>query len=370
MKKNEFDRDLALLLDRTSDVRAVCDRIAATWRYDLATRKVGGAYEDDDGVFRTDLDLACYMAAIAEHRGTIVLPEYRTRRAATKTEGEVIISKDNRHGRVIGLTSNADVFSFNVLIEDANVMTADSVGKPRNFMLQDLDGTWHDGWKVIRVMPTTPEEKRLFEGTNGQVSFKYFVHPNRWTSFYGRAYLLAKVAEKRLEDQDRFLKSEAKRIKDALGIVPEPWPKTTKVGSEESIKVEAFNAEVDGVVFTGNYSQYGDDFPFESEHHALDAISDLRHRIGELLRTLRFHIRATEFAFYSQSFKPVVGDSPLAWLSGGGFELEQPSWARTRWNCGYKESPKARTYWAKREAESGLSIRFRVWEKTEKVAAD
>lgn len=364
MKKNEFDRDLALLLDRTSDVRAVCDRIAATWRYDLTTRKVGGAYEDDDGVYRTDLDLACYMAAIAEHRGTIVLPEYRTRRAATKTAGEVIISKDNRHGRVIGLTSNADVFSFNVLIEDANVMTADSVGKPRNFMLQDLDGTWHDGWKVIRVMPSTPEEKRLFEGTNGQVSFKYFVHPNRWTSFYGRAYLLAKVAEKRLEDQDRFLKSEAKRIRDALNIVPEPWPKTTKVGDETSVKVEAFNAEVDGVVFTGDFEGYPTDQPGLSE------ISNLRHRVGELLRTLRFHIRATEFAFYSQSFKPSVGDSPLAWLAGGGFELEQPSWARTRWNCGYKESAKARNHWARRECEAGLSIRFRVWEKTEKVAAE
>jgi hypothetical protein len=364
MKKNEFDRDLALLLDRTSDVRAVCDRIAATWRYDLTTRKVGGAYEDDDGVYRTDLDLACYMAAIAEHRGTIVLPEYRTRRAATRTAGEVIISKDNRHGRVIGLTSNADVFSFNVLIEDANVMTADSVGKPRNFMLQDLDGTWHDGWKVIRVMPSTPEEKKLFEGTNGQVSFKYFVHPNRWTSFYGRAYLLAKVAEKRLEDQDRFLKSEAKRIRDALGIVPEPWPKTTKVGDETSVKVEAFNAEVDGVVFTGDFEGYPTDQPGLSE------ISILRHRIGELLRTLRFHIRATEFAFYSQSFKPAVGCGATSYLVSGGVNLELPSWAKGGWTCGYKESAKARNHWAKRECESGLSIRFRVWEKTEKVAAD
>ena len=364
MKANEFNRDLALLLDRTSDVRAVCDRIAATWRYDLTTRKVGGAYEDDDGVFRTDLDLACYMAAIAEHRGVIVLQEYRTRRAVTKTEGEILVSKGNRHGRVIGLTSNADVFSFNVLIEDANVMTADSVGKPRNFMLQDLDGTWHDGWKTIQVVPMSDVEKKLFEGTNGTVAFKYFVHPNRWTSFYGRAYLLAKVAEKRLEDQDRFLKAESKRIMDALGFVPGSWPKTTKVGAEESIKVEAFNAEVDGAEFTGNYSGYSTDQP------GLGQISDLRHRVGELLRTLRFHIRATEFAFYSQSFKPSVGESPLAWLAGGGFELEQPSWARTRWNCGYRESPKARNHWAKRECEAGLSLRFRVWEKTEKVAAD
>jgi len=364
MKKNEFDRDLALLLDRTSDVRAVCDRIAATWRYDLTTRKVGGAYEDDDGVFRTDLDLACYMAAIAEHRGTIVLPEYRTRRAATKTAGEVIISKDNRHGRVIGLTSNADVFSFNVLIEDANVMTADSVGKPRNFMLQDLDGTWHDGWKVIRVMPSTPEEKRLFEGTNGQVSFKYFVHPNRWTSFYGRAYLLAKVAEKRLEDQDRFLKSEAARIRDSLSIAPTAWAKTTKVGDETSIKVEAFNAEVDGAEFTGNYSEYSTDTA------GLAAIANLRHRVGELLRQLRFHIRATEFAFYSQSFKPAVGCGATRYLVSGGVNLEQPSWAKGGWTCGYKESVKARNHWARKACESGLSLRFRVWEKTEKVAAD
>jgi hypothetical protein len=256
------------------------------------------------------------------------------------------------------------VFSFNVLIEDANVMTADSVGKPRNFMLQDLDGTWHDGWKVIRVMPSTPEEKKLFAGTNGQVSFKYFVHPNRWTSFYGRAYLLAKVAVQRLEDQDRFLKAEAKRIRDALGIVPEPWPKTTKVGAEESIKVEAFNAEVDGGVLVRDYPGY------EICQEDLDKISSLRHRVGELLRNLRFHIRATEFAFYSQSFKPAVGCGATSYLVSGGVNLELPSWAKGGWTCGHKESVKARNHWAKRECESGLSIRFRVWEKTEKVAAE
>jgi len=364
MKKNEFDRDLALLLDRTSDVRAVCDRIASTWRYDLATRKVGTAYEDDDGTFRTDLDLACFLSALAERRAAINLPEYSTRRAATKTEGEMVLSRDNRHGRIIGITSNADVFSFNVLVEDANVMTASSVGKPRNFMLQDITGKWHDGWKSIDFLAATPEEKALFAGTEGKVSFKYFVHPNRWTSFYGRAYLLAKVAEKRLEDQDRFLKAEAKRIRDALGIVPEPWPKTTKVGDEESIKVEAFNAEVDGVNFTGDFEGY------PTDQAGLTEISILRHRIGELLRTLRFHIRATEFAFYSQSFKPAVGANALGYLAAGGADLELPSWAKGGWTCGYKESAKARNHWARRECEAGLSIRFRVWEKTEKVAAD
>jgi hypothetical protein len=343
VKKHEFDRDFALLQDRTSDVRACCGRIVDSWRYDLTTRKVGEAYENDDGVYTTDLDLACFLS--------------------------LLISKDHRHGQVLGLTSNADVWSFGVLFNDANVMTADSVGRPRIFTLQDIDGTWYEGWRELELLPATEEEKRLFENTS-HVTFKHFIHPNRWTSFYGRAYLLAKVAELRLQDQVRFLKAEVKRIKAILGVVPEPWAKSSKVGEERPEEVWAFNACIDGVKFDNEYD------PFDGTGAGLDAAQDLLHRCDELLRTLRFHIRATEFSFWSQVVVPKLpGDGAvLQWLRGGGTELEAPHWCKTAWQTGVKAkddftpSPKAKTHWAVLEREGVPRLAWRAYRKTEQVA--
>ena len=234
MKLNEFKNELARLTDRTEDVRACVGRIADTWKYNLADRSFGPAHQDEEtGQFTTDLDLAVFLSALADRRAVIALPTYKGRRASTRTEGEMITSKENRHGRLMRLTSNQNCFSFNAMVEDANVITTGDVGKPRNFMLQDLDGTWHDGWKSVSFLAHTDVEKKLFENTE-KVSFNHFVHPNRWTSFYSRPYLLAKIAIDRLADQDRFLKAEAKRLRDLFAIPPREWPKSDKTGAEKS----------------------------------------------------------------------------------------------------------------------------------------
>lgn len=351
MNKQDYTRELNRLVDRTNDVRACCGRILDQWRYNLADRSFGPAYQDADGVGQTDLDLLVFLSALADRRATINLPVYKSRRAATQTEGEVVLSKENRHGRVIGVRSNKDVFSFSVMIEDANVITASETGKPRTFMVQDLDGTWHDGWKTIEFLPLTDEEKRLFAETP-KVAFRYLVHPNRKGSFGRRPYCLAKAAEDRLSDQRRHVVAEIKRIRDELEIEPEPHRKSTTVGGDKRIKVWAFNADLDGFSLKGNYSG------FDTTQDGLDEAISLRRRIDELLRTLRFHTRATEYAYWHHQVQPELGDGVLDWLKTGAAKFgSQP---------GHKVG---RTYYAVQELDNGLQLRWRARQKTERVAA-
>ncbi|MFA5186584.1 MAG: hypothetical protein WC551_08930 [Patescibacteria group bacterium] len=369
MKVKEFNSEMALLLDRSSDVRAVCDRVMDSWRYNLADRKLGPAYQDESGNFITGLDLAAYLASIVGQRGKLTFPTYKARRAKTIREGETVISATDRGGRAIGLVSNADVFSFGISFEDqmvASIKVADGsptveTGKARTFMVQDIYGTPHEGLDEIVVEPETPEQKILFQETD-RVAFQYLIHPNRWTSFYGRPYILAKVAILRLQDQVRHLKAERTRVQGALGISKAEWPKSATVGESKSVKVPAFNAFVDGANFHGEFPTV------ETSQEGLGECGDLLHRCNELLTELRFHVRATEFAFYSQVLVPGVKDL-AQWLKGGVDTLEKPSWCGASWATGYRE-PKGRTDFAVLCRPGLPTLRFRVWEKSEKVAVE
>jgi len=375
MKLNEFNNELLRLTDRAEDVRACVGRIADTWKYNIADRSFGPAHQDEEtGQFTTDLDLAVFLSGLADRRAVIALPTYKGRRAATRTEGEMITSKENRHGRLMRLTSNKDCFSFNAMVEDANVITTADVGKPRNFMLQDLDGTWHDGWKMVEFLAHTDAEKKLFENTE-KVSFNHFVHPNRWTSFYSRPYLLAKIAIDRLADQDGFLKAEAKRLRTLFAVPSREWPKSEKTGAEKSETFWAFNSFVDGVEFKGEYTAYPD------TQDALEEIGLLRHRIDELITRLRFHTRATEFAFWKHAvLTNIPEDAVLDYLKGEEIRKplgrtapgitearvpRQPAWCKDAWTSRKVK----RTYFAQLPRPEGLTLRWRVWRKSERVAA-
>ena len=278
MKLDAFKAEYNRLTDRTSDVRACAGRVLDQWAYNLADRSFGPAYQDPEtGQYTTELDLAVFIAALVERRAVVTLPEqYKGRRAATRTEGEMVVSTSGRHGQLIGLRSNQDVWSMNMLFNDANVITTSEVGKPRNFMMQDIDGTWHPGLGTVQFMAATDFEKKLFANTQ-RVTFKHFVHPNRWASFYSRAYLLAKIAIERLTDEQRHLKAERKRLQELLGVEPKQWPKSEKVGAEKKETFWAMNAFVDGVELQGEYPQYAD------TQQGLDDVAALLHRADDLL---------------------------------------------------------------------------------------
>jgi len=394
MDQQAFDRDLTKLLHFDSDVRAVCGRILETWRYNLAERKPGIAYVDENGQPITDLDLACAISALAERRAAINLPTYERRRPKQVREGEIVVSDKNRHGRIIGLSSNQDVFSFSVLVEDANVMTKDTVGLPRNFMLQDIDGYWHEGWHEIQFLPDELENEKLgpLAGTDGKVRFDNFIHPMRWTSFYGRPYLLAKIAITRLEFEIRVASAVVKALKQRMGIADEGdrTKSAQVVGESKEVIVPAFQAVVDGVDLLS--TQSADDRTEGTLKEIDDVVSlliiketgyrdhltehsDYLARCRQLIRDLRFQTRATEFAFWHNAVMPRLETPGQAaeWLAslGNGIpavEPRKPSWvADKRWE-GYRP-PKARTDWARMEIVPGLHLRWRVRPKTEHIAA-
>jgi len=79
---------------------AAIQDVISWWNLDLFKRKPGPAL-DTDGTFKgTDLDLATFMYALAQRGAVVNLPEYKRMRAATKREGERVISSQNRHGQV------------------------------------------------------------------------------------------------------------------------------------------------------------------------------------------------------------------------------------------------------------------------------
>jgi len=370
--RRHWKEELASLSDRATDIRAPLNRLLDAWSFDLSSRRPGVAYVDPSGAAVTTLDLACFLSALAEARAVVNLPEYENRRAKTVTEGQMVVSNKNRHGRVISLSSNQDNFGFGFVCEDANVFDEDgNVGLPRTYFMQDIDGQWYDGWKSIDLLPTglPGEVFQKLAGALDTLIFQYFIHPNRWPSFYGVPHLLGLAADKRLSDQMRFLKAESKRLMEVLGISPKVWPKTTKIGDEEKIKVWAMNVDLDGFNLIGEYNKYPD------TKEGLDACKSLESRLRAQQKNLRFQLRATAYAFYKEALeKNIPEDKFLDWQKGEepALQLLQPrkaAWVSDKqWDTGWKEKPKSRTFWARMEIKDGYHVRFKLREKTESVS--
>jgi hypothetical protein len=368
LKGAAFGDAMQRILNREAPIDDLIDTLLDHWGYDMYSRKPGPAYYANGEFNATDLDLACFMSALVDRKAVIILPHYESKRAKTIREGERVLSTKNRHGQVQGLTANKEVFSFSVRIIDQNVVqagtevTPDTVGAFRNFMLVDIDGTWHDGWSRIEFMPSAKENKFLEEKqlwTGNTVVFKNFVHPNRWISFYGQYYLLTKALIDRLEQENKFLNSEVKRLQSKGIKFPvfgegskKEWPHTEK-GESQSVVVKAFEAEID-LPFYGDFKS-----ALATQEGLVHADTVARVLKNKVLPQLRFATRATELAFYKAGCK----DKGFpAWISG------------TSWESNYVEKGK-RTPWERLiltqlfPGQKGIALRYRVYDKTERIAA-
>jgi hypothetical protein len=370
------------IMNPEDDLRDVVEQIKAHWAYDLYARRPGPALLENGVLKPTDLDLACFLAALVERKAVINLPSYQIRRPATRREGEHVVSRDNRHGHVLGLVSNKEAFSFSVRIRDMNVITTDGegndgVGAYRNFMLVDLGGHWHEGWRKIEFMPSRAENEFLTDRrlwTGNEVVFENFVHPNRWTSFFGQWYLLTKALIKRLRAEAAFRRQEVKdKLRDGL-VMPkgederdeETYGASEEVGEAESIKILAFAADVDAEV-PEVYAPYS---------MTPEGLEVAKKRAAQLtyvdIPELQFAVRATELAFVKRTdaFSRFAECDPKApplpeplfsaWITGAKWEQEKVK--RTVWNrlvLGQQRTLFTRS----------LSLRCRVYWKTERVAA-
>lgn len=357
---------MQVILDRSKPIQPVVDDMLKFWSYDLYTRNPGAAYTDDGVFVGTDLDLICFMSALAERGAVINIPKYEGRRQKTAAEGEVIVSKDNRHGKILSVIANKEIFSFSIRINDANVITTDSVGNFRNFMLVDVDGTWYDGWRCIEFVPTAKENDFLTNNSlwsGSSVVFKNFVHPNRWISFYGQYYFITKALLDRLEKEGKHIDECIGQIK-ARGVKLPPgdaveWPKKTNIGDVKSIMVKTLEAEIDYPDIYGNWCDVTDgllpDFKGKNDVDLLRAMYARKKEITfSLIPKLRVAARATEYAFFKYGDE---GKKMPAWIENA------------KWEPGFVVKGK-RKEWNRLVFVKGIALRYRVWEKSEQVAAD
>jgi hypothetical protein len=360
-----MDKALADIADRGSDVRSLGNDLLDAWGFDLDARRPGVAYVDSAGKQVTDLDMACLLVKLVEWGSVINLPTYRAIGAATRKEGQFLTSKENRHGKIVGIVGNKDVFNFNIRIHDANVVTAHGVGDWRNFQLYHV-GTWHEGFRSLTFLPTDFEKELLAKiPSNGNtIVFKHFISPHRWPSFYGRHYLLAKALIPRLADQKKDLGKQIKAIMAELEIEPPPWPKSEKIGDTKPKEVWRFNAVVDGTPeLHGEYAQ------FPATKGGLEDAQNLKSRIGAIQERLSFQVRATEWAFFERVRKVVPDSDIVEWVAGKsheGVEPSKPAWASDPW-VSWRQSNRHKPWM--QTTVHGLTLRFQPARKTIQVAA-
>jgi len=360
--KNILDHPMMInILDRSKDISDTIEEVASWWKYDLFNRKPGPAYDEDKVFLGTDLDLACFLYELADRKAVINLPEYKNIRSKKFKEGQIKISDENRHGLILGLSANKETFIFSMKIKDMNIITSNFVGDYRNFSITDFTGKWYNGWKIIQFIPDRSENKFIHESKileENKIIFKNFVHPNRWTSFFGQYYFITKCLINRLTEEASYYYSETKKMLEENIKFPRIENSNKEEGQRverekgKSIKVKAFQVEID---VPDNETV----FPtYEHNQENLIRLSDTRrYYIYKLIPKLRFATRATELAFFnSQNNKP-------AWLENVKWEKDfvVPG-KRIKWERLVLFQPGV--------GERGVSIRKRNYEKSEMVDKD
>jgi hypothetical protein len=158
-----------------------------------------------------------------------------------------------------------------------------------------------------------------------------------------------------MEDEAKYLFAIIKALREKGVTLPEDAEKEEGrqevVGDTKPIKVKSMQVEVDFPEAVGAYP----------EVEGTDDVEKLRNAIQKrnlyiytLAPKLRFPARATEFAFFQHGDD---GNKLPVWISG------------VQWDRNFK-FPRGRTVWNRLELTPELAIRYRVYEKTERVSAD
>lgn len=357
------DIQMAKLLDRQCDITEVVKEIAGWWGYDLFSRKPGPVFTEYGTYKGTDLDLCTFLYELAERGAVINIPTYKAATKRTIKEGQHLTSAENRHGKLVGLTANQDFFKFSVRILDMNVMTTDSVGDFRNFLITDFNGNWYPGWKRIDFVATAKENEFIFKHgllTGNTMYFNSFVNPNRWRTFYSKKYFITKYAIQRLAEEIKYLNTLIDAMLDKGIQYPEgflrTWPKT-EYGETVGKKFKAFKVEID-------IPDPGDIFQtYEFSQDGLVEVTNKRNFLKNIKSKLSFTTRCTELAFYKHGSKKEGEEFFPAWISGAKWERDFiQKGKKTKWDRLILFQPKP--------FEFGVALRKREYEKTGYVNPD
>lgn len=345
------------ILDRSSDTTITAPFVLNFWDYDLTARRPSPAY-DEYGVFQgTDLDLACFLYALSGRGAVINIPNYKAATQKRMREDQQLSSKRNRNGTLLGVKGNQTFFKFNITIMDQNVIGADKVGDFRTFSLTDYDGKWYDGWDRIEFVPTLNENKFITENklwTGNQVIFKNFIHPNRWTSFFGQYYVISKLMIERLTEEVKHLNAEVKAmVSEGIKFPSDKGPTSYdygKPGETKSVSFEVFEAKI----HIPEIGLKGDFFKTEHNQEQLVETYEKSKRLKRYKEYLTFMTRATEYAHYTNP------DRMPAWIKNA------------KWEDGFVE-PGKRTKWTRLKlfqpevGKHAVSILKRTYQKAARV---
>jgi len=112
---------------------------------------------------------------------------------------------------------------------------------------------------------------------------------------FGRYYVLAKVIIDRVSSETKHVNVEIKRIAAEGIVLPEEVDrkraKSSKTGTEVSVKVKTIEAYVDHPEFSGKFALYSTDV------EGLRAAKARKKVLGKTKANLQFHVRATEYAY-------------------------------------------------------------------------
>ncbi len=357
--KNEYAQEI---MDRSKHidedfVGAILGQSVMQW----SDRAPTPALDEDGNFCGTDLDLFSFLVPLAARNAVIEIPHYKNRTQKVIRPDEWHIDGP-RFGNIIRLISHQDALSFSVLIFDRSIVRRDSkgretIGAPRDFMLVDYGGVWHEGWHELRFHPTAPEneflrDKHLFVGDT--VSFSNYVHPARWQSIFSAAHFLKKMLLARIKDEAIFCRSEIKRLSAKGGeyVDREEGEEPESRGETCPIKVRTLEMELDMPNLAGAYVSY------KSTRVGWDAVrKHYKFLKYEAMPMVQFAVRANEAAYF------LFGKS-----SGGEWRI--PYWMGNReWQEGVR-LPRGRIDWNRMVLSNDCALRFRVKEVTKRVAAD
>jgi hypothetical protein len=242
------------------------------------------------------------------------------------------------------------------------VIKQDTVGDWRTFSLTDYDGGWYPGWDRIDFVPTLNENKFITESelwSGHTIVFTNFIHPNRWTSFFGSYYVISKIVVERLAEEIKHLNSQVKAMKAAGITFPAEGERPSSYdgytyGDAKSVKFESFQAKI----FIPEIGLSGEWPSLEQNQENLVAAYTKRKRLAKLKDSLMFMTRATEYAHYKNPDR-------------------MPHWIKNvDWEDGFKESSRSRTQWQRLKlfqpevGKHAISILKRTYEKSARVSAD
>jgi hypothetical protein len=348
-------------LDRTKDIEPIANIAKEFWNYDLFSRKPSPAY-DEYGVFKgTDLDLACFLYALAGRGAVIKIPYYKSGgKKVTRSDQKRVSSEAN--GAITGVIGNQKFFKFSVQIIDQNVIGEDSAGFFRTYNLTDHEGNWSDQWRNIQFMPTMNENKFITENklwSGNEIVFKNFAHPNRWVSFFGHYYVISKLVMDRISEEVSHLNREIKAIladgiKYPDGEGPDiKDPGTYSYGDSVSMVFKSFEAKI----FVPEMGLKGE-FPkiAHDQSHLVETYDKVK-RLKSYKNFLTFMTRATELAHFN------APDRMPAWIKN------------VEWEDGFRE-PGKRTDWERLKLFQpgpglhAVSILKRTTDKAAQMSAD